>query len=148
MQGLFRNITGLVALVLLVTSCGKITPYRNDDTNSTFSEDESHEFGENCMNCHYSAGKGEGWFTLAGSVSGNTDNAVIELYNNFGESPVKTIEVDTKGNFYTTDAIDFTNGYNVAIKNSAGEMTYMGGRIEVGQCNLCHGATTGSLSIN
>ncbi|MFT5824142.1 MAG: hypothetical protein ACI8ZM_005408, partial [Crocinitomix sp.] len=133
---------------VLMLSCGKITPYENDTNNSTFTEDESHYDGENCMNCHYSAGEGDGWFSLAGTARGNTENALVELYNDTLQASVKKIQVDTRGNFYTTDQIDFSNGYFVGTRNSAGDVQFMNTPIQVGQCNLCHGATTAALTIN
>lgn len=148
MQRKLRIIITLVLGAFTMFSCTKIAPYENETNNSTFTEDESHYDGENCMDCHYSAGEGEGWFTIAGTARGNTENAIIELYNDTLLPSIKKIEVDTRGNFYTTDQLDFTNGYYVGTKNSAGDVNFMKSPIQVGQCNLCHGATTSSLTIN
>lgn len=127
------------SLVLFI-GCERFVLPENTESISTFKTDESHKFGQNCMDCHYTAGRGEGWFTAAGSVMGNADGAVIELIDEVS-GVVKTIEVDLRHNFYTTDPIDFSNGMKVGVRNKNGEVEYMDDPITTGQCSLCHGTS-------
>ncbi|NRA12029.1 MAG: hypothetical protein HRT57_08770 [Crocinitomicaceae bacterium] len=137
---------------LTLVRCDKWIKPENKTQISTHGDDESidddHMFnGENCMNCHYSEGRGEGWFSAAGTVIGNNNNmGTINLYQNFGQAPVASIEVDAVGNFYTTETVDFTNGLNVSIVDDQGIELQMSGKIYSGQCNLCHGIITNPLS--
>lgn len=104
--------------------------------------DDSHYYGQNCVDCHYTEGPGDGWFTLAGSVSGNSNSSTIELYTgpNGSGTLVDIIEVDRLGNFYTTNYIDFSKGLYTALRESNGKREHMEDQIFYGQCNLCHGA--------
>lgn len=142
---------GIVALGVSLVRCDKFEKPENktqiSEHGSNKSVDDDHQFnGQNCMNCHYSEGRGEGWFTLAGSVLGNNNQAVVHLYDDIAPDPFMNIEVDAVGNFYTTDPIDFSNGVNVSIEDDSGVIHYMGDKIYTGQCNLCHGITTPKLS--
>lgn len=111
----------------------------NTETNiSKFGEDESHYTGDNCMNCHYSVGMGEGSFSVAGSVFGNTNQAVVQLTNGSTGQILGSVEVDQLGNFYTTENIDFSNGILVDILYGNGEVKSMDRTIYTGACNLCH----------
>jgi len=143
-----NNLVVLFFLTLLMTSCDKFFIPENDSEISKFSEDESHEFGNNCMDCHHSAGAGEGWFSLAGSVKGDNKKATIELLYDTLSEPIHKIEVDELGNFYTTNKIDFSTPYTVGVRKKNDGVRYMHSTITVGQCNLCHGATTEVLNIN
>ncbi len=135
----------IILISIIIFSCERLVRPENDRTISTFDEDESHHFGENCMDCHYSAGRGEGWFSVGGSVGGNTKQAIVELINSAGD--IKKVEVDQLGNFYTTESIDFTGGLKVGIREKSGEIEYMDDKIKTGQCNLCHGSITEALDI-
>jgi hypothetical protein len=121
----------------------------NDPQISKHGDDESHYTGYNCMNCHYNTGSGEGWFSVAGTVDGAYQRALVELYS--GPDGTGTLlgllEVDDKRNFFSTDMIDFTNGVYVATNDGDGNREYMEGQIFNGGCNLCHGETTGELII-
>lgn len=116
---------------------------------STFSSDESHYHGRNCVDCHYSEGSGYGWFTVAGSISGNPSQTTVELYTSpdGGGTRVGRIEVDRLGNFYTTDRIDFGSGLYVTVR-SPGEVEHMEDKIIFGQCNLCHGSLEEPIEID
>jgi cytochrome c553 len=120
----------------------------NEDMSSSFNENESHNAGQNCMSCHKSGGHGEGWFTAAGTVYNATGatvspNASVKLYTgpNGTGSLVKTIEVDGKGNFYTTSSIDFGTGLYVSVTGKSGSVSTMSSSITTGQCNSCHGSS-------
>ena len=131
----------------LVSSCDKAFVPENETTISNSTKDESHHFGKNCMDCHHSAGPGEGWFTLAGSVSGSSNVTSIELFYDTIASANHKVEVDKKGNFYTTNEIDYSTPYFVGIRSN-NIIKYMKSKISVGQCSLCHGATTSTLNVN
>jgi hypothetical protein len=138
-------------IALTLVRCDKWVQPENDTKISSHGDDESvdgdHKFnGQNCMNCHYTEGRGEGWFTLAGTVTGNNDVGIVNVYEDFTQAPIKTIEVDAEGNFYTTETIDFTNGLNVSIVDDNGNQQAMSAKVFNGQCNLCHGVTTSKLS--
>lgn len=106
------------------------------------------------MSCHKSGGEGKGWFIAAGTVyniEGTKVNgdAVIKLYtglNGTGEL-VKTIEVDRKGNFYTTEDIDFSVGLFPVLEGT-NSSKHMSTPTFVGTYNSCHGVTEVKLAIN
>ncbi len=136
---------------LTLVRCDKWVRPDNSTQISTHGDDESidddHMFnGDNCMNCHYTEGRGEGWFSAAGSVTGNSTAGMVYLYQEFGQAPVASIQVDAVGNFYTTETIDFSNGLRPALVNDQGVEQQMTGKIYSGQCNLCHGVTQSVLT--
>lgn len=120
----------------------------NETKISSYNSDESHKAGQDCMICHISGGDGEGWFTVAGTVyeSGLTSvlpNATVKLFtetNGTGEL-VATIEVDEKGNFYTTKMIDFETGLYTLVEGNTTTKN-MNSSITSGKCNSCHGVST------
>jgi hypothetical protein len=123
--------------------------------NSSYNDNESHNAGQNCMSCHHSGGKGEGTFTVAGTVYNSSGaavspNATVKLYTGPGGtgSLVKTIEVDGKGNFYTTGNTDFGSGLYVTVTGSSGNISKMNSSVTSGQCNSCHGSSTGKITVN
>jgi len=114
---------------------------------------KSHNFGDNCMQCHQSGGEGEGCFVAAGSVknaalTAPATSGQVEFYTlpNGGGTLKYTVQIDAKGNFYSTEAMTLTGLYP-AIKNATGTM-YMGSALSTGACNSCHGNSTGSLYAN
>lgn len=126
----------------------------NKDMSSSFNENESHNAGQNCMACHKSGGQGEGWFTAAGTVynasgAAVSPNATVKIYTgpNGTGSLVKTIEVDGKGNFYTTSSIDFGTGLYVSVTGKSGSVSTMSSSITTGQCNSCHGSSD-KITVN
>lgn len=133
----------------------------NETVISEHGEDESHKMGENCMRCHYSEGEAEGWFTTAGTVysegaggsGGGDDDDDDKDGASFADMEVwistlpdaqgdilQKIEVDDLGNFYTTEAIDYSRPRYVVVK-IGNEIEEMHQPIYHGQCNLCHGVT-------
>jgi hypothetical protein len=72
----------------------------------------------------------------------------VEFYTaaNGGGTLKYTIQIDGKGNFYSTEAMTLTGLYP-AIKNANGTM-YMGSSLSTGACNTCHGNSTGALYAN
>ena len=135
---------------LVFFACKKFETVELESMVSSYVEDESHNQGKNCMDCHYSAGSDvEGVFTLAGTVYGNTSKSTIELYNSKTGVLVRTIEVDRLGNAYTTQPIDFSEGLIVGVRNQRGKIEYMDDKIFSGQCNLCHGTgIEGAIEID
>jgi len=125
---------------------------KNESKVSKIGDDESHHNGENCMNCHTTGGKGEGWFNIAGSIY-KTDkksvnpNGKIYLYTlPNGQGSLKyTIEVDALGNFYTTENINFETGLYPVHVNNTGNLKYMQSSIISGQCQSCHNVSTDKI---
>ncbi len=141
----------MVMGIILTQSCEKDEENENETKISSYSSSESHNNGQNCMNCHVSGGKGEGWFVVAASVYDSTKTnpypgATIKLYTGQnGTGTLKaTIEVDQKGNFYTTASLDFGAGLYPTIvgKNST---QHMSSSTTTGQCNSCHSFNTDKI---
>lgn len=144
------------AVLMLMASCSKDNENESSDETviSKAGGTESHNSGQNCMNCHKSGGNGEGNFNTAGTVynsqlSAAYPNAVVKLYTqaNGGGSLRATIYGDAKGNFYTTESIDFSGGLYPVVFGTGGSATYMIGSVTQGSCNNCHGGSTDRLSV-
>ncbi len=113
----------------------------------------SHNAGKDCQQCHQKDGNGRGWFSVSGTVYDSTmqvvfPNAIVYLYNGIDNSAplIATIEVDSLGNFYTTESIDFKNGLHVEVKGK--KLTAkMGSLIRSASCNRCHGVTTNRIWV-
>ena len=66
-----------IFMIFLLNSCENSSSPDNDDNDdneikiSTFSSDDSHNAGNDCMTCHKSGGSGEGLFSAAGTVYPN-----------------------------------------------------------------------------
>ncbi|MFM2224463.1 MAG: hypothetical protein RJA07_665 [Bacteroidota bacterium] len=148
--------TSLIAVIIFYTSCrkegsGVAAVSKNNLTNS-------HNNGQNCMSCHVKNGKGagEGWFVAAGSIYKPdqitiNQNSVIHLYTQANGSGIEVakIEADAIGNFYTTDAIDFSGGLYPAVESASGGIQYMNQVTRTGACNGCHNsATPGKIFCN
>jgi hypothetical protein len=146
----FIPISMLFAVVLF--SCekeGACDEYNVSEING----DDSHNFGNNCIQCHQSGGEGEGCFNVAGSVKNNlltapATSGQVEFYTlpNGGGTLTYTVPIDSKGNFYSTEAMS-VSGLYPAIKNATGTM-YMSSTLSSGACNSCHGNSTGALYAN
>lgn len=114
----------------------------------------SHNTGKNCMDCHKSGGGGAGWFVVAGSAYDSTQintypNSTIQLTtmpNNTGNI-ASTIEIDSRGNFYSTENIDFGGGLYVSVLGKNGAQQNMNAKITEGACNMCHGNSTNKIWI-
>ena len=137
----------LIIPTIIIAGCEKFGESENETKISRFDSRESHETGNNCMSCHYSEGKGEGWFTLAGTLNGSFQNAQVELYKSKDSISILNIEVDKFGNFYTTKAIDYTNGLYVAVRSSSEILVFKEEKIFTGQCNLCHGYSEDNIKV-
>lgn len=153
-----RNTNLVFAVIFLfavITACEKEeNGVDSGGMNSSYNDNESHNAGQNCMSCHSSGGKGEGTFTVAGTVynasgSAVSPNATVKLYTGAGGtgSLVKTIEVDGKGNFYTTNSIDFGTGLYVTVTGKSGSVSTMNTSVTTGQCNSCHNSSN-RITVN
>lgn len=139
-------LIGLVAVVFFIGSCNK--GGKNEHKVSSYNDNESHNAGEDCMSCHKQGGEGEGWFNSAGTVYNELQtmvypNCTIKFYTGAnGTGTLKyTIEVDGKGNYYTTDEIDFGSGLYPVVTSTNGTK-YMSTSISSGNCVSCHGGTS------
>jgi hypothetical protein len=142
----------LIFMTIIVLSCSHYDMAKKETKISKIGDDESHNNGQNCMNCHSSNGKGEGWFAVAGSVyksdkASQNPNGKVFLFTepNMQGTLKYTIEVDGKGNFYTTETIDFGTGLYPAHQNSNGNFKYMQSAIINGQCQSCHNVSTDKI---
>ena len=122
--------------------------------NSEYGDDESHNMGENCMNCHKQGGEGDGWFYIAGTAYTNNganpakDVKVIMFTEPNGQGIVKKIiEGDKLGNFYTTDITGFGSGLFPAVVYN-NDTTFMSSSTTNGSCNSCHGNSTSKIEVN
>jgi hypothetical protein len=123
----------------------------NEDNVSKSGGDDSHNMGQNCMQCHKTGGEGEGCFVVAGTAydslgTKTLSSGKIELYtgpNGTGDL-VHTIQIDSKGNFYTTDNFNYSGLYP-SITGPSGQKQFMGSTIFSGQCNSCHGTSTDKI---
>ena len=137
--------------VLIIPSCEKEGEGKNEKKISMHGGEESHNMGLNCMECHKSGGEGKGWFIVAGTVYDSTllstlANMTIKLYTEAdGGGQLKyTIEGDAKGNYYTTEDINFGGGLFPSVEGPA-SIKYMSTSIKTGECYSCHGVTTDRL---
>lgn len=127
----------------------------NETKISVAGENESHRPGENCMNYHYTAGKGEGWFSVAGTLYNDSlgssvkTSGTIQLFTGPNGSGMNlgSIEVDQNVNFYTTVKVDFSHGLYPSVSNNSGIAFFKSTPVKTGQCNLCHGTIKGKLWI-
>lgn len=139
-----------VSLSFAFSACSEDS--ENSDQVSSHGDTESHNAGGNCMSCHKSGGEGEGWFNIAGTVYNEAKTAVypnstVRLYTGAnGTGTLKyTINVDAKGNFYTTEAIDFGTGLYASVEGTQTSSMYS--PITNGQCNSCHGGSTDKIWV-
>ncbi len=118
---------------------------------SRFGDTESHNAGENCMTCHRTGGRGEGVFVVAGTVyreDGTTVNpgATVRLLSDPDGAVLMTIEVDARGNFYTTESLPFGDGVLAEVVSGSETRTMMT-PITQGACSACHGDTVPAIRI-
>jgi hypothetical protein len=151
----YSSLTIVFLATILVFTFPSCKKNKCGDTNVSFSGgSKSHNFGQNCLNCHKSGGEGEGCFNVAGSASNssltsNLTGGTIKLYTGAGGTGTLkyTIQIDSKGNFYTTESIDYSGLYP-AITGTSGATSYMSSSLNTGACNSCHGVSTGKIFSN
>lgn len=137
----------ILLIVISFSSCTKKDKYKVSKYNDT----ESHNMGQNCMDCHKQGGRGDGWFNIASTVYDYTlkntyPNTTVKLYTGpNGTGALKyTLEVDGKGNFYSTESFDFGSGLYPAVQGTT-TTNYMSSSITIGSCTTCHGNTTNRI---
>ncbi len=142
MQRSLKNSVAIATIIVGLFACGE----DNEDEQlvSINGSNESHKSGENCMNCHKSGGSGEGIFVVAGTIYNSNKtavypNATIRFYSgpNASGNLQAMIEVDGKGNFYTTESTDFGTGLFVSVEGNTGT-NHMISTVTDGACNKCH----------
>ncbi len=133
----------VVFLLTVLISCKKEAVEQEELTSTSLSSD-SHNTGLNCMDCHIKGGDGNGWFKMAGTVRNKSGiapyiTAKVELRTaqSGGGSTLYRVEVDQKGNFYTTNTIDFGTGLYASVVGGTATQ-YMTLTVTNGACNLCH----------
>lgn len=139
-----KGISVIIMLTTFLMACEKEGD-GNETKISLNNLTESHQTGKECMNCHQPGGSGEGWFIVAGTVYDELKenpfpNTIVKFYTGpqgSGEL-VKTIEVDGKGNFYSTENINFDNGLYTLVENNT-NTRHMASKVTNGNCNSCHG---------
>jgi hypothetical protein len=144
-----RPIHILPGILVVVASLSLVACHESDDDAkiSRSGSDESHNAGKNCMTCHSPGGSGEYVFTVAGtvyrpdlvSVHPGASTRFYAEANGAGDL-VTSLEVDARGNFYTTEFIDLTAGPYVSVEGQVATHT-MQSPVTEGACNACHGVT-------
>lgn len=132
----------------IVWSCDDKNEGKCDEVNNSFhGSTESHNMGNSCMNCHANGGPGEGCFNVAGTAydslqTSTLANATIHLYSAPGGGGVlkHTLQVDAKGNFYSTENISASGLYAAVVGPTTTK--YMSSPLSSGNCNSCHGNST------
>ena len=120
----------------------------NKDTSniimSNYGSMDSHNVGEDCMQCHKSDGEAGLEFSIAGSVYDSSlnrpyPNVLITLLSDIdiNDIPEEVIEVDGKGNFYSNMPINWQNGLLASVSNN-NQIRNMIGINSDGSCNSCH----------
>jgi cytochrome c553 len=153
-----RVLLGIIvigATVLLIQSC-EVNRCNGVEETSTVYSRESPKMTGNCMNCHSPNGNGKGCFIIGGSVYDTTQTvenpyATIMFYTqpNGGGQLVATLDVDSTGNFYTTNVINFNSGlYPAIMSKKSKEVQYMPSSTVTGACGSCHGVTNARIWVN
>jgi len=112
---------------------------------------KSHKMGENCMTCHTNGGEGDGCFSAAGTVynsalTSTVGSGKVEFFTqaNGAGQLMYTLQIDSKGNFYTTEAMNIT-GLFPRVTGPTGVQQSMSTGLVSGQCNSCHNASTAKI---
>ncbi|PLX13804.1 MAG: hypothetical protein C0597_11005 [Marinilabiliales bacterium] len=150
-----KNIVSLIlgSMIILFALQSCEDENENETKISSYNSSESHNTGQDCMSCHKEGGSGEGVFTVAGTVyqSNQTTTypeATVKLYSeaNGTETLFASIEVDQRGNFYTTQQIAFGDGLYARVDGSSGTK-YMVSSLTTGACSSCHGNSTDPIWV-
>ena len=145
-------IFACLASAYIITSCQHTFDCGNEKKTSTVSG-KSHNAGKDGVSCHAPGGKGEGCFSIAGTVYDKTGNiaptATIQFYTaaNGGGLLKATVPVNTSGSFYSSESMV---GYYPAVVSKTGVKTFMSTPIALGGggCALCHGNSTDKIVVN
>lgn len=150
MRKKYLFILSLLPILLFNCDIGK---NNSDIIRSVYGSTDSHNAGEDCIECHDKNGDTNIEFSIAGTIyRTNTDqaypNVLLNLYNSVDieDIPIETIEVDGKGNFYSNIPIDWQIGYYASITSDY-QMRMMNGIVYNGSCNFCHGVNVALINI-
>ena len=148
----FLGLTFLASTIVLSLNSCKGTFACHEDNISAAGADESHNKGQNCMQCHQA--KGEGCFIAAGTVydmgmTNTVSSGKVDFYTGPNETGTlkQTIMIDSKGNFYTTSQFNPEGLYPV-VTGPTGNKKMMGSSLSTGACNSCHGSTADKLWVD
>lgn len=153
---LIRNF--LFALVVLAISCSHYDELMTKGAQSETGVEESHNPGQNCMQCHNQNGneavREGGWWNIAGTAFEKQNEPAQEGFIQLWTGPNQTgalvyeLPIDKLGNFYTAKIVDFKGGfYPVLLDKDKKWRKKMGSLIQTGACNSCHGITTSVISF-
>ena len=139
------------SIIIVVISCKK----QDKQTNiSNTGDSESHNMGNNCMDCHKSGGKGKGAFQVAGTAYDSLKqsifaNVIVRLHTQSGGGGTlaATVYGDANGNFFTTESVDYTAGLYPSVEGSSGKIKYMISSASSGACNSCHGVSVDKIWV-
>jgi len=141
-------------IVIGISSCSHYDDIQKNAKESIAGEDESHNSGQNCMNCHNASSSSEalqegGWWNIAGTAfksSGSyAKEGSVELWTgpNRTGSLLYKLAIDDLGNFYTGKIVDFKGGvFPVLIDKNGNLNKAMQSSTLNGACNSCHGVST------
>ena len=122
------------------------------DTNiSASGGNDSHNSGQNCMQCHTNGGKGEGCFSAAGSVYNSAlispvNSGKVEFFTqaNGAGQLMYTIQLDSYGHFYSTADMTLV-GLFPRVTGPTGTQQSMSTGLSSGKCNTCHNVSTSKI---
>jgi len=115
----------------------------------------SHNNGQMCQTCHTSGGSGPYSWVVAGSVfqpdfTTPAPDGTVYFWSQTGGTGdlLATLEIDGKGNFFTTSSI--LPGTNVfpQVRSAQGGIQTMPVSAPNGMCNSCHGVTVNPIWVN
>jgi hypothetical protein len=146
---LIKTLVLFSMLAIVINACKHgVEPGCYTKNISNVGDDRSHNMGRNCMDCHNKNGEGEGCFVVAGtlfnsSLAAPLPEGQVKLFSGPGGtgSLVAVLDVDRKGNFFTTNRIPFRYGLYPAVTSKAGSTLFMSTPIFKGDCNSCHGVS-------
>lgn len=140
-----------VIAILFAAGCGGSGGDSDSDSDSDsemiseLGETDSHRAGQDCQQCHDE-------LTVAGTVydAGNPTevkpDVLVRLHAQADQSStlVAEVEVDAKGNFYTTAPIAFGTGLYAVVVDGADASLFMMTPVTAndGACNDCHDGNT------
>ena len=136
---------------MLLVGCDSEGSEADEVMVSRFGDTESHNAGENCFSCHRTGGSGEGVFVVAGTVYREdlttvNPGTIVRLLSNPDRTLLRSIEVDARGNFYTTEALSFSGGLLAEVISGSESRTMMT-PVTNGACNSCHGDTVPVINV-
>jgi len=155
-----KNVTLVIAVLFLAclffSACKKDLPTPPSTAfNSKHRDTLSHNNGQVCLTCHGVDGSASRSFVVAGSVfqadlTTPSLNGTLYFWSDNGGTGllVATLDVDGKGNFYTTSSILPGSGTFPQIIGTSGDVKNMPIRAPNGNCNSCHGVTDPPIWVN